>query len=228
MKILGLITARAGSQGIPKKNKKLFAGKPLIEWTIEAALKAKMIDEVVISTDDWDIAELGIRCGAQVPFLRPDYLAEDDTPHIEVIKHALREVGPETFTHCCLLQPTSPLRSSNDIEEACILAAKNCRASVVSVDLNKEYPFILKATPLKGMEEPPKTYLRRQEIVPKCHVNGAIFIAPVDRLLKKNTVYIKPILPYVMPKNRSIQIDDQIDFDIAEFIMYGLLEDGKK
>lgn len=228
MKTIGLITARAGSKGILGKNKKLFAGKPLIEWTLESAIKARMLDRVVVSTDDWEIADIAKRCGAEVPFIRPEALALDDTPHIEVILHALREVGDTTLTHCCLLQPTSPLRNSNDIDEACIIAAKNPKDSVISVEENREYPFIFHTNGSGELVHPTRGYTRRQAIRPRYHVNGAIFVTPIQQLVKTNSVYTTPTLPYIMPKERSMQIDDQFDFDVAEYLMYGILEARRK
>lgn len=228
MRVLGLITARAGSKGIKDKNKKLFAGKPLVEWTIEAALKAKMLDDVIVSTDDWDIAEIGKRCGARVPFIRPEMLAQDNTPHIDVVLHALREVGSTQYTHCCLLQPTSPLRTANDIDEALILAAKRPQHSVLSVTENREYPFIV-GRGFLGSLNPPKissSYLPRQKVRPMYHINGAIFISPIFSLQKGRSFYYGQRWPYIMPKERSYQIDDKHDFDIAEYLMYCRIEDA--
>jgi CMP-N,N'-diacetyllegionaminic acid synthase len=224
MKIIGLITARAGSKGLPGKNKKIFANKPLVEWTIEAALKARMLDRIVVSTNDWDIVAIAKRCGVDVPFVRPDDLSQDKTPHIDVVMHALREVGIDNYTHCCLLQPTSPLRTSDDIDEACILQARNSRHSVISVTEDYHYPFIVSANMLGGINNPPKGYLARQKIQPRYYINGALFINPVKTLKSSMSFYSGKLIPYVMPKERSLQIDDMFDFDITEYVMICSLE----
>lgn len=221
MKTIGIITARSGSKGLPGKNKKIFAGKPLVEWTIEAALKARMLDYVLVSTDDWDIADIAKRCGASVPFIRPVELAQDTTAHIHVVVHALREVDESNFTHCCLLQPTSPLRTCNDIDEACIIAARHNNASVVSVTENTDYPFIVGKSMLSDkIKAPPSGYLMRQVITPRYFINGAIYVNPVHYLLNDKSFYTGSLYPYRMPKERSMQIDDQFDFDVAEYVMY--------
>ena len=228
MKTLAIITARAGSKGLPEKNKKLFAGKPLVEWTNEAALKARMLDAIVVSTDDWDIAYIAERCGLQVPFIRPPELALDDTPHIDVVLHPLREVGGTNFTHCCLLQPTSPLRTSDDIDEACICAARNQTHSVLSVTENRDYPFIVASKLWGGLQPPPCGYLARQKLSARYFINGAIYVNPIETLMDKKSFYAGPLMPYIMPKERALQVDDQFDFNVAEYVMYGRLEKGKE
>lgn len=224
MKTIGIITARAGSKGLLCKNKKVFSGKPLIEWTCEAALKAKMLDSVVVSTDDWEIAEIGKRCGCGVPFIRPAELAQDGTPHIDVVLHALREVGCDTFTHCCLLQPTSPLRTAQDIDEACILAAKHLKASVLSVTEDRDWPFVVGKALWGGLKAPPPGYRARQGIAPRYFINGAVYVNPIPMLFEEKSFYHGRLLPYVMPKARSLQIDDQFDFDCAEYVMWTALD----
>jgi CMP-N,N'-diacetyllegionaminic acid synthase len=220
MKTVGVITARRDSKGLPDKNKLIFAGKPLIEWTMEAALKSRMLDSIIISTDDWDIIDIAKRCGIPVPFVRPEGLARDDTPHIDVVLHALREVGGRNFTHCCLLQPTSPLRTSDDIDEACVAAARNPRYNVLSVTENREYPFIVPLRMFGKMESPPRRYLMRQKIKTRYCINGAIFVNTINSLISKRSFYGGNLLPYIMPKERSLQIDDRFDFTIAEYAMF--------
>lgn len=220
MKTIAIIPARAGSKGLPGKNKKYFAGKRLIEWTIEAALNAKTLNYILVSTDDWDIIEIAKRCGLAVPFLRPAELAKDVTPTIDVVIHALREVGRDDFTHCCLLQPTSPLRTSTDIDDACNIAARNPGKSVISVTENREYPFIVSRGAFGEIKSPRRRkQMRRQNIELRYHINGAIYVNPVSTLLENKSFYYGHLIPSVLPKFRSLQIDDQFDFDIAEYVM---------
>ena len=134
-KILGLITARGGSKGIPGKNIKPLAGKPLIAWTIEAANNSRLLSQVIVSTDDNEIARSAQAWGAEVPFKRPEELAQDQSSHLDVVLHALQwyqlqhRALPE---YVMLLQPTSPLRTANDIDAAISLAAQK-QADAITV-----------------------------------------------------------------------------------------------
>ena len=133
--MLGLIPARGGSKGIPRKNARLLAGRPLLDYTAEAALKARRLSRVILSTEDPEIAEIGRRCGLDVPFLRPPELARDDTPTLPVVQHALRwlEERGERFSAVCLLQPTSPLRTAEHIDACIELLEKDGADAVVTV-----------------------------------------------------------------------------------------------
>ena len=139
MKTLGIITARGGSKGVPRKNIRLLAGKPLLQYTAEAALAAKRVQRVVLTTDDAEIAEVGRRCGLDVPFLRPPELARDDTPTLPVLQHAVRalEAKGDRFDAICLLQPTHPLRRVADID-ACIALLEEKQADSVVEQISKE------------------------------------------------------------------------------------------
>src|SRR5687768_15940207 len=136
MKVLGIITARGGSKGIPGKNLKLLAGKPLLAYTVETARRSGVLDRVILFTEDWRIAAAGRDLGCDVPFMRPLDLAQDDTPHLPVIQHAARwmeeraSYRPEAVM---ILQPTSPLRSSEDIAAAVELLDRSGADSVLSV-----------------------------------------------------------------------------------------------
>ena len=224
-KILALIPARGGSKGLPRKNIKPLLGKPLIAWTIEQALNSKYIDKVVVSTDDEEIAEISKEYGAEVPFLRPKELARDDSPTIDAIIHAINwfEERGEFFDILILLQPTSPLRTTEDIDNAIELFLNNKDAlSLISVKENEHPPFwsleienkFLK--PLFGEEYFKK---RRQELPKSYMPNGAIFISYVDILKKYKTFYTPKTIAYIMPPERSIDIDNEFDFLLAEFIL---------
>ena len=224
-KILALITARGGSKGLPRKNIKPLLGKPLIAWTVEQAKNSKYIDKVVVSTDDEEIAEISKKYGAEVPFLRPKELARDDSPTIDAIIHAINwfEERGEFFDILILLQPTSPLRTTEDIDNAIELFLNNKDAlSLISVKENEHPPFwsleienkFLK--PLFGEEYFKK---RRQELPKSYMPNGAIFISYVDILKKYKTFYTPKTIAYIMPPERSIDIDNEFDFLLAEFIL---------
>ena len=133
LKIVALIPARSGSKRLPGKNIKDFCGKPLIAWTIEAALKSKYIDSVVVSTDCSKIAEISKQYGAEVPFLRPESLSDDKTTTVDVVKNFLDFSESKTYTHLILLQPTSPLRETADIDNSVELMIKNDANAIYSV-----------------------------------------------------------------------------------------------
>src|ERR1043166_8417625 len=135
MRVLAIITARGGSKGIPRKNIRLLAGKPLLQYTAEAALAAKQLERVILSTEDEEIAQVGKICGLEVPFLRPPELARDDTPTLPVLQHAVNalEKTGARFDAICLLQPTAPLRQSNDID-ACMISNLRFQIRRVSME----------------------------------------------------------------------------------------------
>ncbi|MCI0730285.1 MAG: acylneuraminate cytidylyltransferase family protein, partial [Chloroflexi bacterium] len=135
MRVLGLIPARGGSKGVPRKNIRLLCGKPLLQYTAESALAARRLSRVILSTEDEEIAEVGRRCGLDVPFLRPAELAQDDTAALPVVQHALRwlEAQGEWFDAICFLQPTCPLRRAEDIDACITLLEERNADTVVSV-----------------------------------------------------------------------------------------------
>ena len=220
MKILALIPARGGSKGIPRKNIKLLGGKPLIAWTIEAALASQLIDAVVVSTDDAEIACISRAYGAQVPFLRPQELARDDTPGILPALHALDQL-PE-FDVIVLLQPTSPLRTTSDIDHCIRLAQTHNARSVVSVVEPKNHPnWMFSLDPeqrlCKLTNDPIGT--RRQDLTPVYALNGAVYYAHADWLRQHNTFMHTDTLGYIMPKERSLDIDTPLDWKMLELVL---------
>jgi len=222
-KILAIIPARGGSKGLPRKNIKNLAGKPLIAWTIESALKSRYLDRVIVSTEDKEIAKIARRYGAEV-IERPKKLATDKAETIKVIFHVLRSLKKENYTPeiIILLQPTSPLRSMNDVDKAIEYFLKNGCESVVSVyefEHSPYWTFEIKKrylTPIFGW----KYFKIRRQDLPKIYIpNGAIFIADVEILEKYKSFYTHKTLPYIMPVERSVDIDNEIDFKLAELIL---------
>ena len=187
---LALVVARGGSRSIPQKNIALVAGKPLIAWTIEAALACPEVARVVVSTDDADIESAAKKCGADVPFTRPRDLAQDDTPTIPVVVHALRWLEanegyrPERLI---LLQPTSPLRTTGDIGGAIALADEKAAVSVVSVTPAASHPYLMKRITPEGLLEDLVRHdpvLRRQDLDAVYALNGAIYLTERNHLLR--------------------------------------------
>ncbi|MDN2708440.1 acylneuraminate cytidylyltransferase family protein [Janthinobacterium sp. SUN118] len=220
MKTLALIPARGGSKGIPRKNINMIAGKPLIAWTIEAALASTLLDGVVVSTDNAEIAEVALRYGAQVPFLRPAELARDETPGVEPVLHALQQL-PD-YDAVLLLQPTSPLRSSADIDACLALAREREAVSVVSVSEPDAHPdWMYRMTATQQLEKllTSQSHTRRQDLPTVLTLNGALYFANADWLRRSRTLLADETLAYVMPADRSVDIDTPLDWKFAELLL---------
>lgn len=224
--IVGLITARGGSKGIPRKNVAPVGGKPLIAWTIEAAKRSARLDRVLVSTDDAEIREIACAADANVPFLRPPDLARDDSPHIDVVLHALdwlAEHDGTTPEYVVLLQPTSPLRLAEDIDAAVALALQHDAEAVVSVVETHVHPVLtyslLEDGTLKPFVHSPVPYPRRQDLPKAYHVNGAVYVNRARSLRDTRTFYPEGVLGHVMPEERSLQIDTAWELHLAGLIL---------
>jgi CMP-N,N'-diacetyllegionaminic acid synthase len=223
-KILAVIPARGGSKGVPGKNTKRLAGKPLILHTIEAALESKHLDKIVVSTDDQDIARVAKKAGVQV-IERPVRLAQDNTPMHPVIEHAAAHIDktehytPEVIV---VLQPTSPLRTAKDIDQAIELFLNSSGDSLVSV-MEASHPihWTFKMSGEYVVPRLGRKYLkvRRQDLEKSYVPVGAIFIVSPETLFKSKDLYGKKIVPYIMPHERSIDIDHLLDFAVAELLI---------
>ena len=224
MNVLAIIPARGGSKGIPHKNIRNLAGKPLITYTIIAAKKSKLIDKIVVSTDDKKIAKISEACGIEVPFLRPKNISKDNSSTIEVVKHTLeflrtnQDYIPDMII---VLQPTSPLRTTRLIDNAIEILRKSKSSCVISVSKIKKHPFSafwLKSGLLKPFKQNFTKYDRRQKYPDLYFPTGAIY-AFWDKTIKKyNSMYgpkIKPILVNI----EDIDIDNPLDLFFAEMIV---------
>jgi CMP-N,N'-diacetyllegionaminic acid synthase len=225
MKILAIIPARGGSKGLPGKNIKLCAGKPLIGWTIEAALGSKHISETIISTDSSEIANISESFGAKVPFIRPKELSDDTANSFDVIKHAIKflKTQSEEFDLVICLQPTSPLRKSEDIDKAIeyyqTASGKKSNCTLVSgYKLDQKYNWILKSQGdhVNFLIPQDRVNLNRQAHKEKLFMpNGAIFICSFN-CMNMASFYGEETLFYEMSEKDSIDIDTKEDFDKAE------------
>jgi CMP-N,N'-diacetyllegionaminic acid synthase len=219
MKTLGIIPARGGSKGIPRKNIRPLAGKPMIVWTIAAAVGSGCCDRLVVSTDDPEIVAVANAWGGDIPLLRPKELATDETPTIDVVRHALDTLGD--FDTVLLLQPTSPLRSSDDIVQAMGIFKSCCPASCVGVTEVYDSPYWSyfmedrRLRPIMGGA--PLT--RRQDLPQVVTINGAIYIADAGRIRDGEPLVGADAVPYVMPRERSIDIDTELDFQFCEYLL---------
>lgn len=226
MTTVGLIPARGGSKSIPHKNIKLLAGKPLIAWTIEAAMRCRGLSRLIVSTDDQQIAEVAVQRGAEVPFLRPAELAGDDTSSVTVVLHLMKwleEQGTVLPDYILLLQPTSPFRTTADIETALALAESREAEAVVSVCEAGDHPFLCKRIREDGMLADfvgaNTDYLRRQDLPPAYSLNGAIYLNRCASFLNKRTFIPEDTVPYLMPPDRSLDIDTPWDWHLAELVL---------
>ncbi len=224
--VLGLVPARAGSKGIPQKNQVQLAGKPLLAWTLEAARQSGVFERLVVSTDAPAIAALAQEHGAEVPFLRPEPLARDDTPLIDAVVHTLQwliEHEAYRADYVMVLQPTSPLRTAEDIRAAIRLAQQNGADSVVSVCAVKQHPAWMKRLDAEGRMldyEPGRPFTsRRQDLAPLYTMNGAIYLTRSAVVLAEHTCFPTDTRAYVMPAERSLDIDSPWNLHLAELVL---------
>jgi len=224
-KILAVITARGESKGLPKKNIKLLLHKPLIAWTIEAARGSKYIDKTIVSTDDQNIAKVSRRYGTEIPFLRPKILSRDSSSSVDVLIHAIKFFKDKgvNFDIYVLLQPTSPLRRGADIDNAIKILFKKNAKTVISVTEALFPPLWTNILPcdgsMKNFLSPEIANKNRQSLQKFFQPNGAVFTGFIDYLLEKKTFYGDKAFAYIMPKVRSVDIDDIIDFKLAELLL---------
>jgi len=226
-KIIAIIPARGGSKGLPGKNIKPLLGKPLIAWTIEHAKKSKYIDKLIVSTDDKKIAVISKKYGADIPFLRPKELAQDNSSTFDAIVHAIGwfEEKGECFDIIVLLEPTSPLRKKNDIDDAIELFIKNYERadSLVSLGaIQLEKPQIAKKIEKDFVIPFVKTkhaFHQRQQLAKAYFPYGVIYIVKTNALKKTGTFYTKKTIPYFIERWQNYEIDDLCDFICNEAIM---------
>jgi len=207
-KLLVIIPARGGSKRLKNKNTQLFCGKPLISWTINLALKIPNVHDVIVSTDNDEIKKIALDCGANVPFIRPQYLAKDSISAVEVAKHAIHKL--KFNGNIILLQPTSPLRTLDDINKG-LSFIKNNKA-VISV-----YKFPHNSN-LLTYNKPGDKFVPINKNKDVYIPNGAIFIAESEWLMNKNNFYNNEVAIFKMPLERSIDIDYYHQFLTAENI----------
>ena len=232
--IIAVIPARGGSKRIPNKNIIPLAGKPLIVWTIEAALQSKCFDEVMVSTDDLKIARIAEDAGANVPYIRPKYLAKDTSKTYDVLKYTLnyyqKKFG-KNYKYLTVLQPTSPLRASKDIKNVLKLIRQKKADAIISVCQVEQSSVLSNYLPdnLSMKKFIDKKYIgaRSQSLPVSYKINGSIFIYKVDKLLKIGTspFFNSKTYAYIMPQERSIDIDTQIDFELAQLLIKKIYKD---
>ncbi|MEK7208929.1 MAG: acylneuraminate cytidylyltransferase family protein [Patescibacteria group bacterium] len=226
LKILAVITARGGSKGIPGKNIKLLGGKPLIAYTIETAKQSRLLTHTILSTDDEKIINVAKEYGIEMPFVRPKELAQDMTPHLPVIQHAIKFMEEKLgyqFNYVVILQPTSPFRTVEDLDETINLLIETGADSAVSVvEMKDNHP--IKAKKLDGNQVlpyciPEPEGIRRQDLPPAYKRSGAVYAMRRDLVMNDNRLYGDNIVGYEVPLERSIDIDVPLDWLQAEYML---------
>lgn len=221
--MIAIVPARCGSKGLPGKNVKDLLGKPMIAYTIEEALRSKYITEVIISTDCKEIEQVAVRYGAKSPFLRPEYLAGDTAKAIDNYMYTIDKLNSEfdyDIEDFLVLQPTSPLRTVEDIDGAIELFRQKDAQSVISYT-EEHHPiewhkYITKDGKFENIFE--EKLLNRQEIKKSYYPNGAVFVFKYE-LIKQKKYYSDESYAYIMPRFRSVDVDTIEDFKYIEFLM---------
>ncbi len=224
MKNLCIIPARSGSKGLPDKNIKYLYGKPLIAYTIEAAQKSGIFDEIMVSTDSQKYADISLKFGASVPFLRPNDLSSDKASSWSVVKHVVEQYASKgvEFDNIVLLQPTSPLRGADDIKKAFdyfVSKKANYVASVCEMEHSPLWANVLPEDCSLSNFINANNAARRQSLQTFYRLNGAIYIINREFLLNNDNFFVDNSYAYIMDKRKSVDIDDEYDFFMAECIM---------
>jgi len=218
-RVLAVISARGGSKGVPGKNLRPIGGRPLIAWTIEAAQRSRYVDRLIVSSDDAEILATARRWGCEAPFVRPAELAQDDTPGVLPVLHALSELPG--YGYVVALQPTSPLRSPEDLD-ACLERCHGQEANAcVTVTVAEKSPYWMmvpesghRVKPLLGWDTS-----RRQDLPTVYVLNGAVYVARTEWLTESRTFLTDETLVYPMPRERSLDIDTELDLLLAEAVV---------
>jgi CMP-N,N'-diacetyllegionaminic acid synthase len=224
-RIIGLIPARGGSKGLPGKNIKKLLGRPLLCWTIEKALESETFDRVFVSTDSKEIADVARKASVEIPFLRPDALAQDDSPLSAAVIHMLDkflETG-EDFDYVAVLEATSPLRRSGEIDAAVRTLIDRGAKSLVTVgEVHTEHPMIVKRI-VDGIVVPyfpdTKDIYQRQQTDTALFPYGVLYLAQSSVYREEKTFYTSETIPFNIERWQNYEIDDALDFAIAEMIM---------
>lgn len=224
-KILAIIPARGGSKRLPHKNILKLKDKPLIAWSIESAKNSKYIDKLILSSDDEKIIDVAKKFGCEVPFVRPKELAQDETRSIDVVLHALKTLK-ESYDYVILLQPTSPLRTTQDIDEAIELCFEKKATSIIGVCEMEHSPLwantLDETMSMENFLDDRYNNSRSQDLPTFYRINGAFYMSKVESVLKDETFFVKEnIFAFLMSQEHSVDIDTKLDFVVAEAVLKG-------
>lgn len=220
--VLAVITARGGSKGLPRKNILEVNGRPLLAWSSAAAGESRYIDRVILSSDDDEIIRVGKEWGCEAPFKRPLELAHDETSTEHALIHALDNIE-ETYDYIVLLQPTSPLRLTEDIDSCIKLCHERRAPACVTVSKTEKSPYWMfqiddngRMTPFLEKDGP---WYQRQNLPSAYAANGAVYVADVEWYRENQTFYGQETVAHVMPPERSVDVDTELDLMLVETIM---------
>jgi CMP-N-acetylneuraminic acid synthetase len=223
--IICLIFARGGSKGLPNKNIRPLSGKPLIQWAIETAFEVSEISRVIVSTDSLEIAEIAMACGAEVPFMRPNYLASDTAAELDAWKHALTYLRDEELvmpTVMVSLPVTAPLRTAEDVSNAIQLFCSTDSDLVVAVSEAHRNPYfnmLVRDDDLFVLGNSSMNVSRRQDAPDYYDLSTVVYVAKTDFVLRTNRILDGKTRAIIIPKDRALDIDDLLDFQFAEFLL---------
>ncbi len=234
MKVLFVVTARGGSKGVPRKNIRMIGSLPLIAYKIIAAKKCNVDKRIIVSTDDDEIAAIGIEYGAEVPFMRPDFLATDSADSMDVVEHAMQwiiENDTEKYDYVCLLEPSSPFASYKDFDNAFELIEKSKADTLLGmkeVETNKIFIHSFDSDnklshfyhAIKDLKS-----ARRQDMKKEYTMNGSMYIAKWDYFKENKLFHSENSVPYIMQEESSIEIDSMYDYNMACYIVENSLID---
>lgn len=222
-KILAIIPARGGSKRLPHKNILKLKDKPLIAWSIESAKNSKYIDKLILSSDDEKIIDVAKKFGCEVPFVRPKELAQDETRSIDVVLHTLKTLK-ESYDYVILLQPTSPLRTTQNIDEAIELCFEKKATSIIGVCEMEHSPLwantLDETMSMENFLDDRYNNSRSQDLPTFYRINGAFYMSKVESVLKNETFFVKEnIFAFLMSQEHSVDIDTKLDFVVAEAVL---------
>ena len=224
-KVIAIITARGGSKGLTKKNIRTLHGKPLIAWTIESALESKFLDKVIVTTDCKEIAKIAEKFGAEVPFIRPAHLSQDDSSSFDAVEHALEfNDYKNQYDIVVVLEPTSPLREVKDIDDALerLINLNEAKSIVGICPTESQNPAFLLSLDKSGIIEPfynLHNNVRRQETDSVYFLEGTIYASWINTYLSEKGFYHEKTAGYIVPKWKSFEIDDIVDWYCVDAIM---------
>jgi CMP-N,N'-diacetyllegionaminic acid synthase len=220
--VLGLILARGGSKGLPRKNIRQIGGKPMIAWTIEAGKQSQYIDRLILSSEDDEIIDTARQFECEIPFVRPKNLATDESSPLEVIRHAIESL-PEKYDYLVLLQPTSPLRIANDIDRCLELCYQEKAPACVTITESEKTPYwmyeLLENHRMHPVIPGAERVVRRQDLPKTYALNGAVFVARSDWIICQNDFLGPDTIGCEMPRVRSIDIDSETDLVVANALL---------
>lgn len=234
MRVLFVVTARGGSKGVPKKNIRMIGDLPLIAYKIVAAQKCNVDKRIIVSTDDEEIANRAIEYGADVPFMRPDFLATDSASSMDVVEHAMKWIeknDPEKYDYVCMLEPSSPFASYKDFDNAFELIKESDADTLLGMketEVNKVFIHSLDTDgklskfyyAIRDMKS-----VRRQDQEKEYTMNGCIYVAKWDYFVKNKLFHSENSIPYIMSDVSSIEIDSLYNYEVAcSIVEKGLID----